>query len=119
MTYLTDHTIPEALLELIASQGLDAVSEMIRIVVNTAMQVEREKHLGAARYERSPERSGYANGYKDKTMQTRVGEITFAVPQVRAGDFYPQALEKGLRSERALRLSLAEMGVYAKTPILL
>jgi putative transposase len=111
MTYQTDHTIPEALLELIASQGLDAVSEMIRIVVNTAMQVEREKHLGAGRYARSPERTDYANGYKEKTVQTRVGEITFAVPQVRAGDFYPQALEKGLRSERALRLSLAEMYV--------
>src|SRR5687767_9474358 len=44
-------------------------------------------------------------------MQTRVGEITFAIPQVRAGGFYPQALEKGLRSERALNLALAEMYV--------
>src|SRR5687767_935522 len=44
-------------------------------------------------------------------MQTRVGEITFAIPQVRGGDFYPQALEKGLRSERALTLALAEMYV--------
>jgi putative transposase len=111
MTYQADHTIPEALLELIANQGLEAVNEMIRVLVNTAMQMEREKHLGAGRYERSAERSGYANGYKEKTVQTRVGEITFAVPQVRAGDFYPQALEKGLRSERALRLSLAEMYV--------
>jgi transposase-like protein len=44
-------------------------------------------------------------------MRTRVGEITFAVPQVREGGFYPQALEKGLRSERALTLALAEMYV--------
>ena len=40
-----------------------------------------------------------------------MGEITFAVPQVREGGFYPQALEKGLRSERALTLALAEMYV--------
>jgi transposase-like protein len=40
-----------------------------------------------------------------------MGEIRFAVPQVRQGDFYPGALEKGLRSERALTLSLAEMYV--------
>jgi len=44
-------------------------------------------------------------------MRTRVGEITFAVPQVREGGFSQQALEKGLRSERALTLALAEMYV--------
>ena len=49
--------------------------------------------------------------YKPKTVQTRVGNITFSVPQVREGDFYPEALEKGLRSERALTLALAEMYV--------
>jgi transposase-like protein len=42
-------------------------------------------------------------------VQTRVGDITFAIPQVRQGGFYPSALEKGLRSERALALALAEM----------
>ena len=62
-------------------------------------------------YERSQECRDYANGYKSKRMKTRLGEITFAVPQVREGDYYPQALEKGLRSERALTLSLAEMDV--------
>jgi transposase-like protein len=111
MTYVSDVSIPEELLELIVEQGLDAVGELIRVLLNVAMQAEREQHLGAGRYERSSQRRGYANGYKDKTVQTRVGEITFAVPQVREGDFYPQALEKGLRSERALRLSLAEMYV--------
>ncbi|MRS05503.1 IS256 family transposase, partial [bacterium] len=44
-------------------------------------------------------------------VKTRVGEITFAVPQVREGGFYPTALEKGLRSERALTITLAEMYV--------
>lgn len=46
-----------------------------------------------------------------KTVKTRVGEITLDVPQVREGGFYPAALEKGLRSERALTLTLAEMYV--------
>ena len=42
---------------------------------------------------------------------TRVGEQTFDVPQVRGGGFYPSALEKGTRTERALNLALAEMYV--------
>jgi transposase-like protein len=90
---------------------LDALPDLIRIIINTAMQIERQQHLGAGPYERSPERQGYANGYKPKTVTTRVGDITFAVPQVRDGSFYPHALERGLRSERALTLALAEMYV--------
>lgn len=38
-----------------------------------------------------------------------MGEVTFEVPQVREGGFYPNALEKGIRSERALLMTLAEM----------
>ncbi len=111
MTYQPDCTLSPALLEQLAAEGLDALPDLIRIMINTAMQAERQTHLGAAPYERSPERHGYANGYKPKTVTTRVGDITFAVPQVRDSSFYPQVLEKGLRSERALTLALAEMYV--------
>ncbi len=111
MTYPTDCTLPAELIDQLASDGFDALPELIRVLINTAMQAERQKYLKAERYERSSERQGHANGYKPKTVQTRLGEITFEVPQVREGGFYPEALEKGLRSERALRLTLAEMDV--------
>jgi putative transposase len=111
MTYQEDFTLPTELLEQVSQQGLDFLPELIRIVVNVAMQAERQQYLKAAPYQRTPERETYANGYKPKTVQTRVGNITFSVPQVREGDFYPEALEKGLRSERALTLALAEMYV--------
>lgn len=112
MTYQSDYTVSEELLEHLTEQGLDALPDMIRIVINTAMQAERQQYLGVATpYERSPHRQDQANGYKAKSVKTRVGEVTFSVPQVRGGDFYPQSLEKGLRSERALTLALAEMYV--------
>jgi len=111
MTYQTDCTLPEEILEQIAVDGLEALPELIRVLINESMRLEREQHLGARYYERSPERQGHANGYKPKTVKTRVGEIQFQVPQVRQGHFYPDALEKGLRSERALTLALAEMYV--------
>ena len=86
------------------------------------MQIERQKHLGAAPHERTEERTGHANGYKDKTLNTPLGQITVAVPQVRevngqGGGFYPQSLERGTRSELALKLALAEMyvqGVFTR-----
>ena len=44
-------------------------------------------------------------------MLTRLGKLNFSVPQVREGGFYPSALERGCRSERAMNLALAEMYV--------
>jgi transposase-like protein len=111
MTYQEDFTLPDELLEQITKQGFDILPELIRIMINSAMQIERQKYLGAGPYERTPARRAHANGFKSKSVKTRVGDITFAVPQVREGGFYPDALEKGLRSERALTLALAEMYV--------
>lgn len=107
MTHQNDYTFAEEL----AEKGLEALPEMMRILINQAMQAERSKYLQADEYERTEDRKGHANGYKPKTVRTRMGEITFAVPQVREGGFYPSALEKGLRSERALTITLAEMYV--------
>ncbi len=93
------------------SQGLDGAGEALRILVNEAGKIERAQHLQAQPYERSGERVGYANGFKPKTVLTRLGEITFGVPQVRDSSFYPSALEKGSRTEQAIHLTLAEMYV--------
>jgi putative transposase len=111
MTYQNDFTLPSELLEQIASQGFDFLPELIRIVINAAMQAERQQYLKAAPYQHTPDRRGHANGFKPKSVRTRLGEIPLDIPQVREGGFYPEALEKGQRSERALTLTLAEMYV--------
>jgi len=111
MAYETNCTLPSNLMEQLTSKGFEALPDLIRVLINAAMQAERQKYLKTGPYERSPERAGHANGYKPKTVRTRLGEITFDVPQVREGGFYPEALEKGLRSERALTMTLAEMYV--------
>jgi hypothetical protein len=72
MTYEPDCTLPTDLLEQISAQGFDFLPELIRILVNAAMQVEHQKHLAAGLYERSTERQGHANGYKPKTVKTRM-----------------------------------------------
>lgn len=98
-------------LELLKDNGFDGLAEAVTVLMNAAMAAERNEYLGAAPYERSATRAGYANGYKDKTLKTRLGELPLRVPQTRDCEFYPQSLEKGLRSERALLLSIAEMYV--------
>ena len=60
---------------------LDAIPERMRVLSNNAMRVERAKYLQAREYERTDNRKGHANGFKPKTVKTRMGEI-IAVPQV-------------------------------------
>ena len=56
MTYQANYTLPIELLEQIAADGLDALPDLIRIIINTAMQAERQQYLSVGPYERSPER---------------------------------------------------------------
>jgi transposase-like protein len=104
------HPLHEAYACLLAN-GLDGAGEALRILVNEASRIERSQHLQAMPYERSSQRVDQANGFKPKTVLTRMGEITFEVPQVRSGGFYPSALERGSRSEQSVNLALAEMYV--------
>lgn len=108
MTYQVEDTALERVFELLAEEGFDGMSQALEVLLNEMMKVERSRHLQASPYERSEQRRGYANGFKPKRVRTRVGELDLAVPQTRASDFYPSCLEKGLKSERALRLALAE-----------
>jgi transposase-like protein len=111
MTCPEENSIFYDVLKLLTADGFTGMGEAVRRLINEAMRLERQGYLGAGPYERSEDRQGYANGYKPKTVKTRVGELTFAVPQVRDGGFYPSSLDKGIRSERALKLALAEMYV--------
>jgi transposase-like protein len=95
---------------------MDGMAKALEIVFNTARKIERGEFLGAGPFERTDDRVGHANGFKPRRIQTRAGALDLAIPQVRGLDdgqagFYPQSLERGVRSERALKLALAEMYV--------
>ncbi len=66
-------------------------------------------NFSAVHYERSGNRIDYANGFKPKRVKTCIGELDLSVPQTRSSDFYPNCLERSLRSERALNIALGEM----------
>jgi transposase-like protein len=104
-----DTQVLAEVLSVLGEHGYDGFGKALEIVLNTAMLLERTEHLKAAHYQRTSAREGYANGYKPKSVKTRLGELSLAVPQTRDSDFYPSSLEKGSRSERALKAALAEM----------
>lgn len=108
MAYEVQDNVLEPILELLSEEGFDGLGAALEQLLNELMKMERSAHLRARPYERTGERRGYANGFKPKRVRTRMGELALAVPQTRETDFYPSCLERGLKSERALRLALAE-----------
>lgn len=104
----------DQLINLLFDGGLqNALPRIAEILMNAAMLLERETHLGAAPYQRGIERNGYANGFKPRTYQTAMGALNLAIPQVRESDtvFRTSLLEKGSRSDRALKSAIATMYV--------
>jgi transposase-like protein len=109
MTCCKDDNILSKITEVLFADGLDGLEQVVAMLVNEAMRIERNKHLNVEAYERSEDRRGYANGFKDKTLKTRIGALDLKIPQTRDCDFYPSFLQKGIRSERALICTIAKM----------
>jgi putative transposase len=112
VTQYENNTLMAAIMEIINENGLEGLGDAITILINEAMKIERTSVLNAQPWERSEARTGYANGFKNKILATRMGKLQLQIPQVRGGiSFYPSALERGIRSERALKIAIAEMYV--------
>lgn len=111
MTHLEDSNPLIAVVELLAESGFEGMAEAMQILFNEAMKLQRCAALGAQPYERSDTRRGHANGFKPKTFGSRLGKLNLQIPQTRGVEFYPSVLERGERSERALKLAIAEMYV--------
>jgi transposase-like protein len=101
----------DAIVQLLADHGFEGMSQAIEILFNEAMKLQRSEALRAGPYQRTASRRGHANGFKPKAINSRLGKLQLQVPQTRGIEFYPTVLERGERSERALKLAVAEMYV--------
>jgi len=109
MTCKKDSTVFEMVMKQLMTEGFGGMRTVMTTLYNEMMKVERVSHLKAEPYERTNERTGYANGFKGKTVKTTLGALSLLIPQTRDTEFYPSSLSKGLQSEQALLLSMAEM----------
>ncbi len=100
MAHCVEHHPLDAAFAALLANGLDSAGEALRILVNEASKIERAQFLNARPHERTADRINYANGFKPKTVMTRVGQLTFDVPQVRGGGFYPAPWRRARLSNR-------------------
>jgi putative transposase len=99
-----EHIAQEALID-----DPSFLKEIVERVLQDLLEAEMSEHVGAAPYERTDERRGRRNGYKSRTLKTRVGTLNFLVPQDREGTFSPRLFARYQRNEKALVLALMEM----------
>src|ERR1700730_2973470 len=63
-----------------AEPDMDTLREGVRVMTQALMELEVAQHLGAERYQRSPDRQGERNGYRDRNWDARVGTLELRVP---------------------------------------
>jgi len=91
--------------------GPNGLAKLVESVLNQILEAQITESVGAQRHERSESRQGYRNGYRARTLYTRVGPVTLQVPQTRDGSFSTDIFKRYQRSEQAFVLALMEMVV--------
>jgi putative transposase len=91
--------------------GEDFLRDLVQRTVQQVLEAEMTSFLGAESYQRSDVRRGWRNGFKPRTLKTRVGELELMVPKDRDGQFQTELFERYQRSEKALVLALLQMYV--------
>ncbi len=109
MTNEDYYSVFDQMIEDLQADNREGLTKVISSIMNLSMRLEQEKAIKASHYERNDDRIGHRNGYKSRKIRTRVGEIPIEIPQVRGMEFYPGSIEKGCRSERALKMAIAQM----------
>src|SRR5689334_21587554 len=98
---MTEERLPLA--ELLAKAGDgDFLRSVAEAVVQLLMEADVEGLIGAGRHERTGERTTYRNGYRDRTLETRLGALELRIPKLRQGSYFPPFLEPRRTSEKAL-----------------
>ena len=87
------------------------LAELVTGICNQILKAQQAEHVGAQSYERTDTRTGYRNGYQERTITTRVGPLTLLIPRTRDGDFSPELFARMQRSEQALVQAMMEMVV--------
>ena len=102
----------DEILLLLANDRDAAFAKLFQDSLNSILKIESAAQLKAEPYERTEERAGSRNGFRDRPLTTRIGSITLRVPKHRDGEpFHTMIFDNYGRSEAALIVTMAEMVV--------
>ena len=109
---LSQSALNELLEAIRAGDGTDTLREAMRLVLQELIEAEASEVIGAARYERSDERTTHRNGSRTRLLSTKAGDVKLHIPKLREGSFFPALLEPRRRIDRALWAVVMEAYVH-------
>jgi transposase-like protein len=80
----------------------DFLREGVALLAQMTMDLEVTAQIGAAKHQRTAERTNQRNGTRERAWDTRVGRIELQIPKLRHGSYFPSLLEPRRRAEKAL-----------------
>ena len=95
-------TLNEYLRKIGTNLGGDFLREGLALLAQMAMDLEVTQQIGAAKHQRTAERTNQRNGTRERPWDTRVGRIELQIPKLRHGSYFPSLLEPRRRAEKAL-----------------
>jgi putative transposase len=108
-----DQSALSDLLEALRAGGdLDVVRSGLQLVLQALIELEATEAIGAAPYERRPERATHRNGHRARVLATKAGDVELEIPKLRRGSFFPSLLEPRRRIDRALWAVVMEAYVH-------
>jgi len=109
---LSQSALSELLEAIRAGDGTDVLREAMTLVLQELIELEAAQAIGAARYERTDERTTHRNGSRSRLLSTKAGDVELRIPKLRAGSFLPSLLEPRRRIDRALWAVVMEAYVH-------
>lgn len=109
---LSQSALNELLEAIRAGDGIDTLREAMRLVLQELIEAEATQAIGAARYERTEERTTHRNGSRPRVLSTKAGDVDLRIPKVREGAFFPALLEPRRRIDQALWAVVMEAYVH-------
>ena len=91
---LSQSALNELLEAIRAGEGEDTLREAMRLVLRELIELEATQTIGAARYERSEERTTHRNGSRSRLLSTKAGDVELHIPKLREGSFFPALLQR-------------------------
>jgi transposase-like protein len=91
---MTDDRLPLA--ELMAKTGDgDFLRTIAESVLQIIMEADVDGLVGAGRHERSGDRTTWRNGYRDRSLDTRLGTLNLKIPKLRTGAYFRAFWNRG------------------------
>src|SRR5690625_5099904 len=94
------------------AEGGDVMRQLLGSALQDLIEAEAAAHIGAAKHERTPERTAQRNGTRQKLVSTTAGDITVKIPKTRTGSFFPSLLQPRRRVDRALHVVICAAYVH-------